>query len=158
MHSRIFQLSTKGKISKDDYINEEGLNNPESSGSWFINSIADYVTESNDRKDDIKWLLDTIESYGIEFNEQEEYIIFKKGFIENYFKERYNMFKEEVENLTLKNFIDFFQACKLKSLIMEKYTFYINCGRLGLVSMDTFVRALEEDVKYYIGGTLDYHC
>ena len=158
MHSRIFQLSTKGKISKDDYINEEELNNPESSDSWFINSIADYVTESKDRKDDLKWLLDTIESYGIEFNEQEEYIIFKKGFIENYFKERYNMFKEEVENLTLKNFIDFFQVCKLKSLIMEECTFYISCSSIGFVSIDTFVRALEEDVKYYIGGTLDYHC
>lgn len=158
MHSRIFQLSTKGKISKDDYINKEELNNPESSDYWFVNSIADYVTESSDRKDDIKWLLDTIESYGIEYNEQEEYIVFKKGFIDNYFKERYNIFKEEVENLTLKNFIDFFQACKLKSLIMEECTFYISCSSIGFVSIDTFVRTLKEDVKYYIGGTLDYHC
>lgn len=158
MHSRIFQLSTKGKISKDDYINKEELNNPESSDYWFVNSIADYVMESSDRKDDIKWLLDTIESYGIEYNEQEEYIVFKKGFIDNYFKERYNIFKEEVENLTLKNFIDFFQACKLKSLIMEECTFYISCSSIGFVSIDTFVRTLEEGVKYYIGGTLDYHC
>lgn len=156
MHSRIFQIS-KNPVKKEEYINVDKILDSES----FVGTIADYVTES-DREEDIEWLVSCIKDYGIEYDNQQDMIIFKKGFKENYFRERFEKLKEKINSMTLEEFAKGdFSLYEIRMLIEEKFGFYVYCKGVycdDIMPFDLFVRMMEEERKYYIGGTLDYHC
>ena len=99
MHSRIFQMDIE-PINKEDHIDESTFYE-----DTFIGSIADYVDEDTNRDEDIQWLVDCYEKYGMEYNKEEGYVVFKKGFKENYFRERFKLFKEAVDELTFDRFV-----------------------------------------------------
>lgn len=153
MHSRIFQLSTE-PICEDDYIKEYHFYDDSS----FIGSIADYVDEETDREKDIKWFVEALERTCKNlfiYDEKEQSIIFHTGFKQQFFHSRYKELKKVVENLTLEQFSTSFEAYKLKSIIEDKFDFYIYFD--GPITKDEFIRNLQEEQKYYFGGTIDYH-
>lgn len=151
MHSRIFQLSTE-PIKKEDYITGDTIIHD----TGFIGYVADYVSEEVDRKEDIKWLLESITPYGAIYDEKEECLIFPKGFKERYFEKKFAALKEIVQEMSLEDFAnDSLLAYKLKSTIIDRFSFYIYEDYYEPI--DDFIRNLEVDTKYYIGGILDYH-
>ena len=152
MHSRIFQLSTE-PIKEEDYITEDTIIHDTS----FIGYVADYVSDEVDRKEDIKWLLDSITPYGAIYDEKEESLIFPKGFKERYFEKKFAVLKETVQKISsLEDFAnDSLLAYKLKSTITDRFSFYIYEDYYEPI--DDFIRNLELNTKYYIGGILDYH-
>ena len=153
MHSRIFQVSEK-PIEKSDYIVESNYWD-----HWFLNSHADYVADS-DRDEDIEWL-SSYGDKGIFFDKDEhgEFLIVTDKI--SYFARKYERFKAELEKvnaMSLEQFSkDWSSLWSLKDAYEEKYGFYIDEND-DLMSLDSFVRTCRTDVKYYIGGTVDYHC
>lgn len=160
MHSRIFQVSLS-PINKSNYIIESDYWD-----HWFLNEIADYVAESNDRNEDIEWLKNCYKEKGIEFGADNngEYFIVKSK--QAYFKQQFNKFMEtidKIKNYTLDNFAQgFHEMWLLKNAYEEKFgAFYVDIGideDEDLMSFDSFVRMCTIEKKYYIGGTMDYHC
>lgn len=120
MHSRIFQLSYE-KINKDDFITEENFYEDS-----FIGSVADYVSDNIDRKEDIKWLMERLKPYGAILNKKEESIFFPKGFKKKYFSKKFEELKKMVNEMTLEEFIDGITAYKLGQIIESKFDFYIS--------------------------------
>lgn len=156
MHSRIFQLSTK-PIKKEDYIDDSNY----AYEHWFTNSIADYVIDSQYRNEDLKWLEDCYENQGIKFGKDDdgEYLIVESK--QKYFENSFNKFMETIEKIksyTIDNFVGGFdEMWHLKNAYEYKYGFYVDVNE-ELLSFDSFIRYCTTDEKYYIGGTLDYHC
>lgn len=152
MHSRIFQMDIE-PINKKDYIDESTFYE-----DTFIGTIADYVDEDTNRDEDIQWLVDCYKKYGMEYNKKEDYIIFKKGFKKNYFRERFELFKETIDELTFEDFAYDTRAnlYKIKSLMEDRFSFYVYFDDYWM-TFDRFVRQLEEGKKYYLGATIDYH-
>lgn len=152
MHSRIFQLS-EVPVDKEDYITEDEFID------GFVGMIADYVSSDTDRREDIQWLCSALKEYGIIYDENEESIIFLEGFKKKYFKERFEKLRTTLQNMSLEEFSsDSLAAFELASLIENRFSFYVYY-EYTWQSLDNFVRSeLKEGQKYYIGGTLDYHC
>lgn len=154
MHSRIFQVDSK-PINKEDYIEESTYWD-----HWFVNSIADYVNDNCDRNDDIQWLKDCAKGYSIGCDENGEYLIIENK--EEYFKNSFERFKELLDKIKDSTIQDFtkgiFEMYGLKNAYEEKFGFYMETDGYGLITMDSFIRDFPEDVKFYIGGTIDYHC
>lgn len=155
MHSRIFQISKK-PVFIEDYIEESNYWD-----HWFLNSVADYVSEHCDRNDDIQWLKDCYASKGIEFGADDngEYFIVKNK--QAYFKNSFDKFMETIDKIkdyTIDDFAKgFFEMWLLKDAYEEKYGFYVDLDS-ELLSFDSFIRCCNTEEKFYIGGTLDYHC
>lgn len=152
MHSRIFQVSLE-PIAQEDYI-EEALY----WDHWFLNSVADYVTDSN-RDEDIDWLKDCEEGLTFGADDNGEYFIVNSK--EQYFEKKFKRFKNAVDSIkscTLEEFTkDIFTVWELKNAYEDKFGFYVDLN-YDVLSFDSFIRACTTDVKYYLGGTLDYHC
>ncbi|MDN5317587.1 MAG: hypothetical protein PWR08_1712 [Thermoanaerobacterium sp.] len=152
MHNMIFQLSEE-IIESDDFLYEEELYDN------FVGSIADYVNGDIDRNAAISELVISLTPYGIIYDPTEQSIIFKKGFKETYFKERYTNLKKYVSELTLEEFsgsADSFSLYRIKKIIEDKYGTYIYFDNV-YITFDQFVREMEEGKKYYFGSAIDYH-
>lgn len=151
MHSRIFQVSEK-PITKENFIHESKYDD------W---NEMDYVVTSENITEDIKWLKDVIK--GIEINIEEKSLIITSK--KEYFKAKFENFKETLEklrNISLEEFINNkkqFDILDLQTSYEEKYEFYMddNFEYTGLTPLDNWVRNSEENKKYYIGQTFDYH-
>jgi len=150
MHSRIIQLSEE-PLHKDDFITESDFYES------FVGSVDDYVADIDDseREEDIKWLMSCLEPYGVKLDKEEESIVFPKGFKQRYFEERFKKFKETVNGMTLNDFCDSIKAWQLSQIIEKKFDFYIYVSYPQ--PLDDFIRDLEEEKKYFIGGIVDYH-
>ena len=155
MHSRIFQVDIK-PIDECDYIEESNYWD-----HWFLNEVADYVVDSRDRNYDIDWLKSCYESKGIEFGADKngKYFIVKNK--RNYFADKFEAYTEVLDKLqhyTLDDFINgIHDMWSLKNYYEEKFGFYVDVDG-ELLSFDGFIRYCTTDIKYYIGGTIDYHC
>lgn len=155
MHSRIFQASRK-PINKCDYIEESNYWD-----HWFLNEIADYVVESDDRNEDIEWLKVCCGNKGIEFgvDDSGEYFIVKSK--QEYFADKFERYMEIlniIQHYTLDGFINgIHEIWSLNNFYEEKFGFYVDLNG-DLLCFDRFVRYCNIEEKYYIGGTLDYHC
>lgn len=153
MHSSIFQVS-ETPIEKSDYIRESDYWD-----HWFTNTHADYVAES-DREEDIKWLKE-IGYKGIEFGEDEhgEFLIVTSK--TDYFAKKFMRFATALADISKMTLADFASArasiWKLEDAFEDKYGFYIDVDD-ELLTFDEFVRYCGNGDKYYIGGTVDYHC
>lgn len=155
MHSRIFQVSTE-PIDKSDYITESSF-----WGHWFIGSIADYISENCYRDEDLKWFEDCSEQKGIEFgvDENGEYFIVlnKQKYFENSFH-KFMTTIDKIKNYTIDDFVNGFnEMWHLKNAYEDKYGFYIDADG-ELMTFDNFIRDCAMEEKFYIGGTIDYHC
>lgn len=151
MHSRVIQLSLE-PISNENYIEADYENG-------FLSTIADYTSEDTDRNEDIKWIDDYIKDYGAELNNDNKSFYFPRGFKNKYFEKRFECLKEMIDKMSLNTF-----SCSdsvvynIDNLSCNKYGFYISIDNDNeYIPLDSFVRNLNEDTTYYIGGTLDYH-
>lgn len=153
MHSRIIQAS-KEPIEKEDYITEDNYIYEH----WFLNSVADYVSNDCNRDEDIKWLKDCTPGFTFDRDKNGEYFIINSK--EEYFKPAFEGFKralEELHNIPLEKFIRYVDIYGLNSYYDDKHGFYIDIDD-ELLTLDEFVRYCDNGNKYYIGGTVDYHC
>lgn len=154
MHSRIFQLS-KEPIKKEDYIDEGCY----AYDNWFLNSVADYVSDGCDRDEDIKWLQDCVKGITFGSDENGEYFVIESK--EEYFARAFERFKElldSIKDCTIQDFTTEIQELWImKNIYEDKFGFYVDiCDEL--MTFDHFVRVFSEQDKFYIGGTVDYHC
>lgn len=155
MHSRIFQVSME-PIDECDYIEESNYDD-----HWFTNSIADYVSDSFSRSEDLKWLEDCYDTKGIEFgvDDNGEYLVIKSK--QKYFEYNFNKFMEIINKIKTYTFDDFIQDSheiwQLENAYEDKFGFYVDTDDNGLITLDSFVRTYPENEKFYIGGTIDYH-
>ena len=66
---------------------------------------------------------------------------------------------DKISTYTIDDFINgIFEMWHLENAYEEKFGFYMEVDGYGLITMDNFARELPENVKFYIGGTIDYHC
>lgn len=152
MHGLIFQLNDE-IIDKDDFLTEEELYDD------FVGIIADYVDGDIDRDAAIGELILSLTPYGIIYDPTEQSIVFKKGFKKAFFKERYTNLKKYISKLTLEEFsgsTDTFPLYCIKKTIEDKFGTYIYFG-YSCITLDEFVREMEEGKKYYFGSAIDYH-
>lgn len=153
MHSRIFQIS-KNPIKKEDYIKESNYWD-----HWFLNEVADYVSDDCDAYDDVKWLQDCVKGIIFGGDENGTYLVVVSR--EEYFRRSFEKFKitlDKVKDCTIEEFsTGIHEMWQLKDLYEEKFGFYVDVDG-ELMSFDSFVRLCATKEKYYIGGTIDYHC
>ena len=162
MHSRIFQLEeSRENISR--YPLEEYRFDFDGVHAWFIDRIADYVSEDTNQQADIGWLLSNLENCSEYFivnrqGTEVESITFLPNFKRMYFFERFNKLQQTVDEMNLDDFIDNIAVYRLEQLVEKKFGFYICCED-NLQTMDDFVRNLPNtEITYYFGATIDYHC
>lgn len=157
MHGRIIQLSLD-HIEEEDELTANDIIYDED--SHFIGHFADYVVDS-EKKTDINWFIEFVgNSHPVKYTEEEQSVIFNEGFKESYFKKRFETFKKTAQEITLEDFVTDkdVKLYSLKSLMEDKYSFYIWFDEMAM-TLDTFIRDyLEIGKKYYLGGTVDYHC
>ena len=153
MHSRIFQASTK-PIQEYEYLSESDYWE-----HWFLNSVADYVVDSDDRNEDIEWLKECARGYTVDCDENGDYFVITSKV--EYFKNAFKNFTEllgKIKDYTIENFAaGMHEMWGLQNAYEEKFGFYVDMHG-ELMSFDSFVRHCTEGEKYYIGGTLDFHC
>lgn len=153
MHSRIFQVSLE-PIDKSCYIGESDYWD-----HWFLNSVADYVSEDCDRNEDIEWLRDCVEGITFGCDDNGEYFIINSR--EEYFRRSFEKFKttlDKIKNCDLEDFSKgIHEMWALKDAYNKKFGFYVDADG-ELMSFDSFVRLCATEEKYYIGNSLDYHC
>lgn len=160
MHSRIIQLSKK-PIDKEEYIKESDFFGYDGE-SGFVGTIADYVNEHTNTAEDIKWFVSCYEEYGVTHDEKNGTLTFKKGFLEKYFKERFEQFKELSSNLTMEEFTNSFgmERYRIEKALEDTFGFYIYIEDYNS-TMDTFARmylkSSNGDQTFYTGNTIDYH-
>ena len=152
MHSRIFQVSME-PIEKADYIDESNYYD-----HWFINSIADYVSDDTNRTEDLDWLTSYVKGIVVSDDEDGEFLIVTDR--EKYFKNAFEDFKkviDEIKNCTIKEFSKgLHNMWRIIHTYEDKYGFYVDADG-ELITLDNFVRTCALNEKYYIGATLDYH-
>ena len=153
MHSRIFQVSLN-PIKKCNYITENNYWE-----HWFLDSIADYVVDSNDREYDIEWLKKCVAGCVFGSDDNGDYIIATSR--TEYFAEKFEEFRRLLNAAQNYNIEDFATGIAemygIQSAYEDKFGFYVDADG-ELMTFDCFVRLCEVGEKYYIGGTLDYHC
>ena len=157
MHGRICQIETH-PVTEDDAL----------SLSWNLDDIkpeiADYVDEDPTPNGTIAWLKENLTARcGDTITILEDGFILHEGFREAYFQRSYEKFQDylrKIENCSLADFA----VGKIGGAMFELRDAY-NC-RFGesvwsedgyLETRDEFMRHAEPEVRYYFGGTLDYH-
>lgn len=162
MHSRIFQITTN-PVPKENYITTSDFED-----HWFTDSIADYVSDDNDRAEDIKWLRSFLEhKKTVAFDESDSSFEILSHGREAYFAHAYADFtaaRGETMGLGLPEFAscgevtDFSMLLwRMNNAFCSKYDFYVTLDEVGTIPLDKFIRQAETGTRYYIGGVLDYH-
>lgn len=161
MHSRIFEISTE-PIPQDEYMTDSYFDYDH----WFFHDVADYVTDDENRESSVKWLLDSlVVGDGLVTIDGDSFQL-HEGFHAAYWSDRHRAFLEkanEMSGITAEQFAEggvsmlLYQAGELYE---ENFGFYAvtRDDNDGLITMDEFIRYAQVGVKYYIGGTVDYHC
>lgn len=157
MHGRICQIETH-PVTEDDALNI----------GWNLDDIkpeiADYVDEDPNPTGSIAWLKENLANRcGDTVTILEDGFILHEGFREAYFQRSYEKFQKclrKLENCSLADFA----VGEIGGAMFELRDAY-NC-RFGdyvwsedsyLETRDEFMRHAEPEVRYYFGGTLDYH-
>ena len=157
MHGRICQIETH-PVTEDDAL----------SLAWDLDDIkpeiADYVDEDPTPSGTIAWLKENLTARcGNTITILEDGFILHEGFREAYFQRSYEKFQEYLRKIENCSFADF-AAGEIGGAMFELRDAY-NC-RFGdyvwsedgyLETRDEFMRHAEPEVRYYFGGTLDYH-
>lgn len=153
MHGRIFEISKTGFKDKSFHylFSYEDLSQ--------LPRIADYVEDSHDRNEDINHLRNELSRYkGIIFDES--YFIVGDNFQEEYFFERFNEFQKIANELSIKEFSSRTRGKSMtydiQKLIEDDLDIRVFCHDRGHISLDEFVRNIEPNTRYYIGGVGDY--
>ena len=161
MHSKIIQLETHPvdislRIGPEDF-----------SDHWFLDNVADYVTEDDNRSDTIETLVCVLNAgaHHLEtFSDgRGEGIILHEGLKQAYLGQRFRDFDMALRTLAAKATAEAFcedklglEMYQLEEIYHAKYGYYIQSDD-GLLTLTDFVRTSRPETKYYFGGTVDYH-
>ncbi len=166
-HSRIIQLETSpigeefdiSFITPYRYISDTGSIDP---------PIADYVTEDDDHVETINWFIERCQAVGpyveIGNDDEQQWIIFREGFAYAFFENQYPQFMKALDELVAKASPKAYCGEEIGTLLysleqsyVNRHEWYIDSAGWGLSPFMEFVRRIEPNIKYYIGGTVDYH-
>lgn len=147
MHSRILHLSTND--------NESPLNCDKVKQLDFVHGQVDYVRQSDNITQDIINFADSDDDLPILYTE--DTLTFPYGFREDYFRNKLEALKSEVENLDLETYMTYVPHYLLHAdTNVGGYKVYSE--EEGIYDFDDFVRfSLEEDVEYRVLNSIDYH-
>lgn len=163
MHSRIIQIESR-PLEEDDYITPCAYNDDH----WFTHSIADYVTEDEDRAGSIQWFKESLSicSEHIEYFVENgcEGFILHEGFYAAHMKPAFEDFMAQLNQLAKTLDFGTFIAGNLGATLFtlnstydDEFGFYIEAGDSCPVTLNHFLRYAKPGIRYYFGGTLDYH-
>lgn len=156
--NKIIELKTN-RLDPEDFAGESTFYFDDET---FLGTVATRVDGKTNRAEDIEWLINHLPKEFIEIDKEDESITFLTGFKQAYFKPIYKLFKTIAKGIDL----DTFAGC---SDVMRDETMYalervvngkdqiVIHGDFGNDSLDEFIRNLEINTKYYIGGTVIYH-
>lgn len=186
MHRMIIQIENCPILSDEELYNyEESFDEYEESfdeddypvgrirtGSimeeWFFCSVSDYVKEDKNHDETVDWFLKDLQELtpyvDISSEKDKQWIVFKEGFIHAYFSRIYPQFEEALANLVKNASIEALCGYEMEHLLYplekmneDKFGVYIYTRETQLIPLNEFIRQIEPNKKYYIGGTLDYH-
>ena len=157
MHSRIYQIETH-PVANDDVLDI----------GWDLDDIkpevADYVDDDPNPTNSISWLKENLANRcGSTITILDDGFILHEGFREAYFRRSYERFQEYLRRLNTCTFTDFANG-GMGGYIFDvgdaynyKFGDYVWSEDDYLETRDEFMRHAKPEVRYYFGGTLDYH-
>lgn len=165
MHSRIFELRNKQITEEDRYLfSYEDMEYLPSGIDYLMDLSEECEGESLEklRQENIQWLFDFLRRISDKVTLKNDALRFKEGFREEYFSLRYTELKELVKNLSLTAFVsddvpESMDLYRIENAIEDRYSFYVLREGYGYQTLDRFVRTVEYDKDYHIGGIGDYH-
>lgn len=157
MHSRIYQIETH-PVANDDVLDI----------GWDLDDIkpeiADYVDEDPNPSATIAWTKENLAALcGSTITILEDGFILHEGFREAYFRNSYERFLKELHELEACSLAEFaageiwMNVYNLKEDYNNTFSDYVWSEDDYLEPRDEFMRHAEPEVRYYFGGTLDYH-
>lgn len=157
MHGRIYQIETH-PVANDEFLNI----------GWDLEDIkpeiADYVDEDPNPAYSIACLKVSLNARcGNTITIFENSFILHEGFREVYFQRPYEKFQEYLRKLENCSLADFATGKNWMSIYNLKDVYECTTGDHVwsngdyLETRDKFMRCAEPEVRYYFGGTLDYH-
>ena len=159
MNSRIFQIETN-PIPKKDYIAECNFDD-----HWFLDTIADYVADYNDRDQNIEWLRSFLEKKkAAAFDDSSNSFVILPNGKQAYFLHAYEDFvqaRDKTQGMSIAEFsseISKFSTLlwKMNDAYCTKYGLYVSSEEFALIPFDEFIRQAEIGTHYHIGGVLSY--
>lgn len=153
----LYQLSTSTEMVFPVFDEEDFYEQVPNEAEYFQNMSEE---DSSNEIKSLKRMLKGIEAeIGSEEIEGHEIMWFRvsKESRRLYFKKNYELFRQNVSNLWLDDFIDSSVAYKLRTLITGDYEdAVILDGSTYIMPLDTFFREIELDEKYYISPRTIY--
>lgn len=156
MHGRIYQIETT-PIQKANYLTLANCDLEE-----VTPAIADYMDSDLDTDASIKTLKANLRKLcGGNIIIEDDSFVLLEGFREAYFSAAFAKFHTELGLLVDYTLEDFAAGKMWREIDMLKdaynYTFgdYVWTGYL--MTRDEFMRNAKPGIRYYFGGTLDYH-
>ena len=157
MHSRIYQIETH-PVAEDDALDI----------GWDLEDIkpeiADYVDDDPNPTNSIFWLKENLANRcGDTVTILEDGFILHEGFRETYFRHAHEKFLNELRGLEKYSLSDFATGqiwegvFNLNEYYNSRFGDYAWSEDNFLETRDEFMRHAEPEVRYYFGGTLDYH-
>lgn len=159
MYNIMFQLEDKKEATSKYKFYKKDLH--------FLYSIADYVEIGANREESIKNLIYNLSEFKDHFtinkskdengNTVYNSITFKNSFKKAYFYKKFNMIKDDVKRLSLR---DCNNANNLDILTDDKSGYYIFNNKNLWHTLDGFIRGMsnDKDITYYFGSTMNYRC
>ena len=157
MHGRIYQIETHPLVP------DEAL-----SMSWDLDDIkpeiADYVDDDPNPTNSISRLKENLANRcGDTIIILDDGFILREGFREAYFRHAHERFLNELRGLEKYSLSDFATGqiwegvFNLNEDYNDRFGDYVWSEENGLETRDEFMRRAKPGIRYYFGGTLDYH-
>lgn len=157
MHGRIHQIETH-PVAPDEAIKMCRHMDD------YKPEIANYVAADPNPTGSIAWLKENLANRcGDTVTILEDGFILHEGFREAYFRRSYERFQEYLRKLEGRPLTDFAagklwrEMFNLRDSYEDKFGDYVWSEDGYLKTRDEFMRHAKPEVRYYFGGTLDYH-
>ena len=158
MYNTIYQITTEF-LPDDDYLSDYDFYN-----HWFIDKIADHISNFTNRDDEINNLREWLEEQkDILFVDGNSFKVLPSG-KEIYFRDAFKRFSEAVKktaDMDLEKFIKDPGCTALVDQIYNNFNDqfgpYVSSDEFDTISFDKFIRSADIGTRYYINGVVNYH-
>ena len=149
------------QLERDPIAKEDRRTKEELLEGSFVPAVADRLwdCEEQNRKEEFLSFIDSLPEGHFVANEEEMSVVFKEGFKQAFFKRSFAIFQDVARETTLEEFSDsfFYKVGRLRTLLDGFSDTYVTAGLEGYTSFESFVRNLNPNEKFYIGGIMHYH-